>query len=517
MEKSKKKEKVSLLNRWMNGIEKIGNKLPEPTVLFIILAVIVVILSWIFNKMGVTALHPGTGETLEVINLLSKDGLRRMWSSAVSNFSGFAPLGMVLVTVIGSSVAEKSGFLIALMRRVMTGAKPVIVTFLILFVGINANLAGDAGFIIMPALAAVIYLGIGRHPLLGMFIAYAGVAAGFCANLALGMSDALAYGFTEEAAKLFDPNYMRSPAINWYFLIVSCVVLCVAGTVLVEKLLVPRFAVTENQINEWNNESEKTEGITTEQKKGLKAAALGALFLLIAIVLMCVGEDPILADPETHSIMTATSPFMSGIIITVTLFLLVPGAAFGFASGKYHKVDDMFGDIVEGFREMAGYIFMCFFIAQFTSYFNWSNLGSVIAIKGAEGLYALHIEHAIPLLIGLIIVSCIVNLFIGSASAKWAILAPVFIPMMMAMGLDPAVTQVAYRIGDSITNPISPLFPYLPIILGFARKYDKKAGVGTVIANMIPFSVTFGIVWVIQLVIWVLLGLPLGPGGNIYL
>lgn len=514
MEKTKKKG--SLFNRAMNAVERVGNKLPEPTILFIILAGIVLIASAICGAFGVKATHPGTGEELAIVNLLSKNGLQMFWSNAVTNFSGFAPLGMVLVTVIGSAVAEKSGMLIALMQRIMSGAKPAVVTFLIIFVGINANLAGDAGFIIMPALAAVIYLGIKRHPLLGLFTAFASVAAGFCANIALGMSDALAYGFTEPAAQMIDPAYQQSPAINWYFLIVSCVILSLAGTLLVEKMLVPRFPVSDEKLAEWNRNQEQSATLSVEQRKGLRYAGIAELILIAVLVLMCVGDNPILGDPETGSIMASSSPFMRGIIITVTLLLLVPGAVYGFVSKKYKKSADLFGDMTEGFREMAGYILLCFFIAQFTSFFSWSNLGTVIAIKGAEGLSAMNFT-GIPLLLGLILVSCLINLFIGSASAKWAILAPIFVPMMMLMGFDPAVTQVAYRIGDSITNPLSPLFSYLPIILGFARKYDTKVGVGTVISNMIPFSLTFAVVWIIQLILWVLLNLPLGPGGGIYL
>lgn len=512
-----KTEKLSLFDRLMNAIERAGNKLPQPAMLFIILSVAVVVISGICSLFGVSAVHPGTGETIAVVNLFSKEGLRMMWSTAVTNFSGFAPMGMVLVTVIGSAAAEKSGFLIAVMQKVMSGAKPAVVTFLILFVGINANLAGDAGFIIMPVLAAVIYLGINRHPLLGLFIAFGGVAAGFCANIALGMSDALAYGFTEAAAQMIDPAYQQSPAINWYFLIVSAVLLSIAGTILVEKLLVPRFPVTESQMNEWRQDNERQSELTQAQNKGLRNALIALLIFVIIVVLMCIGDDPVLGDPDNGgSIMSSTSAFMSGIIITVMLALLVPGATYGYSTGKYKKVGDLFADIVEGFREMSSYIFMCFFISQFTNYFSRSNLGTVIAIKGAGTLTTLNFT-GIPLIIGLIIVSCIVNLFIGSASAKWAILAPVFIPLMMMLGYDPAVTQVAYRIGDSITNPLSPLFSYLPIILGYARKYKKDAGVGTVIANMVPFSLTFAIVWIIQLVVWVLLDLPLGPGGGIYL
>lgn len=515
MDNAKKNEKASMFDQFMNAIEKAGNKLPEPTILFILLAVIVVVLSGLLNALGVAAVHPGTGEIIEVVNLMSKTGIRMMWSKAVTNFSGFAPLGMVLVTVIGSSAAEKSGFLTALMKRIMSGARPALVTFLVILVGINANLAGDAGFIIMPALAAVVFLGIGRHPLLGLYTAFAGVAAGFCANFFLGMSDALAYGFTEAAAQMIDPNYSQSPTINWYFLIVSTLIIAVTGTVLVEKMLVKRFPVSSSQLDEWKISAEHDD-LTPGQKKALGWSGIGTFALIIIIVLMCVGNDPILADPETNSIMASSSPFMSGIIITVALILFVPGAIYGFVSGKYHSFGDLFGDITKGFQEMGGYVFMCFFIAQFTTYFSWSNLGTVLAIKGAEGLSAMNIT-GIPLLIGIVLVSCVINLFIGSASAKWAILAPVFVPMLMLMGFDPAVTQLAYRIGDSLTNPLSPLFVYMPILIGYAHKYDKSVGIGTIIANMIPYSLSFAVVWILQLIIWVLLNLPIGIGGGIYL
>lgn len=514
------KKKPGLLDRWMNVIEKLGNKLPDPITLFIILIGIVMGLSFIFAWMGVTATHPGNGDVLEVRNLLSADGFRMILRDAVVNFSSFAPLGMVLVAVIGSSVAEKSGLLVALMKKMLKGVKPSIVTFAIIFIAINANVAGDAGFIIMPALAAIVYLGMGRHPLLGMFVAFGGVAAGFSANMLLGMSDALAYTYTEEAAKLIDPSYMQSPAINYYFLIVSCILLSVAGTLLVEKFLIKRFPVTEKQVAIWKNtDNNETDELTAGERKGLRWAGIGTLIYIVVVALLCfvpIGGTPLMADEVTGSVMDSTAPFMKGIVVLVSLLLMIPGILYGFGTGRYKNDKDVYADVTDGFKDMAGYIFLCFFIAQFTNYFAWTNLGTVGAIKGAEGLKAMNFT-GIPLLIGLIVVACIVNLFIGSASAKWAILAPVFIPMMMILGFDPAVTQVAYRIGDSITNPLSPLFSYLPIILGIARKYKKDTGVGTIIANMVPFSMTFAVVWIIQLVVWVLLRLPLGPGGNIFL
>ena len=507
------KERSGLFERLLGWIERVGNKLPDPTTLFVILAFLVVIISWICSITGVSAIHPGTGKELTVTNLLTKEGFRMIWSKAVPNFSGFAPLGMVLVAVIGAGAAEKSGFLAALMQKMLANASRTLITAAIIFIGINGNLAGDAAFVIMPPLAAVTYLSVGRHPLLGMFTAFAAVAAGFCANIFLGLSDALAYGFTEPAARMIDPSYQQSPAINFYFLIVSCLVLTVVGTFASEKLVAPRFEGQD--ISKYGKPS--FDALTPGQNRGLRMAGMGFLIGVIVLVLMCLGDDPLMGDPSKGgSIMASTSPFMSGIIVTVSVLLFIPGAIYGFVSGKYKNDKDLFQDIVLAFKDMAPYILLCFFCAQFTNYFAWSNLGVIIAVKGAGALRALNFT-GIPLLVGVIFVSCIVNIFIGSASAKWAILAPVFVPMMMLLSFDPAVTQVAYRIGDSITNPLSPLFYYFPLILGFAHRYEPDTGMGTIIANMFPFSLCFAITWIIQLVIWCLLDVPLGPGGGIWL
>ena len=501
----------------LDAIERAGNKLPDPITMFLGLAVIVAVISAICSAAGVSAVSPADGTTIEVFNLLSLDGIRYLWTSVISNFSGFAPLGMVLVAVIGSSVAEKRGFLVSVMVHFLGEAKGWIVTAVIMFLGINLNIAGDAGFIVLPPLAAILYMSIGRHPLLGMYTAFAAVAAGFCANILLGLSDALAYGFTEQAARMIDPGYEASIAINWYFLIASCVVLTVAGTFLVEKLLVHRFPMTKEELSKYNFDSSAS-ALTPIQKKGIAAAGVSILLYIAVIVLMCLplfDGRAVLAD-ENGSITSGNSPFSKGIVFTVTLFLMIPGLVYGVVTGRYKNDRDVWADISQGFSEMGNYVFMCFFIAIFTNFFSVSKLGTVLAINGANLLSNIGFT-GIPLLIGLIFLSCIVNMFIGSASAKWAILAPVFVPMMMLMGFDPAITQVVYRIGDSITNPLSPLFTYLPVILGFARKYDEKVGLGTIIANMIPFSVTFAIVWILQVIVWVTLNLPLGPGGAIYL
>ena len=518
---SETKQKKGMLDRMLDAIERVGNKLPDPITMFLGLAVIVVVISWILSMLGVAVVNPANGETVTVTNLMSVFGIQYLWNNVITNFSGFAPMGMVLVAVIGSSVAEKSGFLVALMRKFLGGAKGWIVTMVVMFLGINLNIAGDAGFIILPPLAAILFMSIGRHPVLGLCTAFASVAAGFCANVMLGLSDALAYGYTEPAAQMIDPNYSASIAINWYFLIVSCVLLTVAGTILVEKLMVNRFPITTSELAQYDFDPSEA-GVSAEESKALGKAGI-AFLLYIALILVLslvpvaegdAGKVAILAD-ATGSLTNSGAPFTKGIVFTVTLALMIPGIAYGVALGKYKNDKDVWADISQGFAEMGNYVFMCFFISIFTNFFSVSKMGTVLAIAGANGLEAIGFT-GIPLMIGLIVVASFVNLFIGSASAKWAILAPVFVPMMMLMGYDPALTQVVYRIGDSLTNPLSPLFTYMPVAIGFVRKYNKDAGLGTVIANMIPYSATFAVIWIIQLVIWVLAGLPLGPGGGIY-
>lgn len=513
MEQNANITKKSFMDRFLNGVEYVGNKLPNPVSLFIILAIITLVLSSVLANMGVEAVHPGTQKTVKVIDLLTLDGFRMIIGKSVSNFATFAPFAMVLVAVIGSGAAEKSGFLAAFMQKMLKDSSRAVVTFVIIFVGINGNLAGDAAFVILPPVAGAIFLGMGRNPLVGVLSGFASVAAGFCANLFLSMSDSLAYGFTEAAARLIDPNYVASPAINYYFLVVSCIVLSLVGTLVTEKVLAPRFS--NDNLEQYSTDTEVLE-LTPEKSKAVTKALWATLVFIIVLALLCIGDNPILGDPKTGSVMSSKSAFMEGIIFLVSIFLFVPGCVYGFATGKYKNDKDLFSDISLAFKDVSSYIVLCFFCAQFTSYFAWSNIGAVLAIKGAETLQAWNFT-GIPLIIGLIFVSCIVNIFIGSASAKWAILAPIMVPMMMLLGYDPALTQAAYRIGDSITNPLSPLFYYFPLVLGYIKKYTKDAGMGTIIANMLPYSVSFAIAWIILIAIWVIFDLPLGPGGHIYL
>lgn len=513
MNERKKKNKLEQI---LNLIEKMGNMLPNPITLFLYLAIGVLIVSKICSILGVTAISTTDGSIIRVLDLLSKDGVQYLWSNVIYNYANFAPLAVVLVAIIGSATAEKSGFLIGVMYRFLGGANGWIVTMAIIFFGINLNVAGDAGFVILPPLAALLYISIGRNPILGIYVSFASVAAGFAGNIFIGMADTLIYGFTEEAAKMIDPLYTETMAINWYFLVVSCIVLTLAGTLLVEKLLVKRFYISDEKLELYD--STHITGLTDIEKKGLRYAGITFLIYVAFIVLLSIpigGNTAILAD-SAGSLTSSQAPFTSGIIFTITLALLVPGITYGVVTGRYKRDVDVWKDIEEGFGEMGSYVFMCFFISIFTNFFTASNLGTVLAIKGADFLDNVGFS-GIPLMLGIIILSGFVNLLIGSSSAKWAILAPVFVPMMMLLDYDPALTQLLYRIGDSLTNPLSPLFTYMPIVLGYVRKYQKDAQMGTVIANMIPFSATFALVWGVQLIIWVLLDLPLGLGGGINL
>lgn len=514
---TEKIKKRSWFDRVLDKVEKIGNKLPDPNTMFLALIVIVVIVSAICSALNVQVVNPATNETVKAFNLLSAGGIQYLWNNVITNYSGFAPLAMVLVALIGTSVAEKSGLMIALMERFLGKAKGWVVTAVIIFLGINLNVAGDSGFIILPALAAILYMSIGRNPMLGLYVAFASVAGGFCANMFLGMSDALAYGFTESAAQMIDPDYSGTMAINWYFLMVSCVLLTIGGTILVEKVLMRRYLVTKEELREKYSYVESENGISDIEKKGLRNAGIGLLIYALFIVFLsaapiCNGEA-VLAD-STGSLLNSSAPFSKGIVFMVTLALLIPGIIYGVTTGRYKNEKDVWKDINEGFSGMAGYIFMCFFISIFVNFFSTSKLGTIIAVSSANGLEHIGLT-GIPLMICLLLVCALVNIFMGSASAKWAILAPIFVPMMMMLGYGPAMTQILYRIGDSITNPISPLFSYMPVILGYARKYEKDAGVGTIIAGMIPFSVTFALIWILQVIVWVVFNLPLGPGGTI--
>ena len=374
-------------------------------------------------------------------------------------------------------------------------------------IGMLANLASDAGTILFPPLAALVYLGVGRHPLIGLFSGYAAVCLGFAANIMISVNDILAASFTVPAAQMIDANFDANATMNLIFMIVSTFVLIALATWVTEKIIAPRFGKYEG-----NAQIDVDGSLTNEEKKGLKSAGISILiYLAIIVALSTIGERPFLADPETGDLLSKNAPLMSGMVPIIALAFFIPGVVYGKAIGKIKRDKDVVKLMADSMKDMGGYIILAFAASQFLQLFTNSNLGLILAVKGGDFLKNAGIQGPL-LLIGFILLSCFINIFIGSASAKWAILAPIFVPMFMIVGYNPALTQMAYRIGDCITNPLSPLFPYLPIILAFTKKYDEEAGIGTIIANMIPFSLAFLVVWTLLLIVFMVFNLPLGPG-----
>lgn len=507
-----KTKKINFFEKFLNFFEIVGNKMPDPVTLSFILCIFVIIISKFVAMLNISAIHPKTGETLLAVDLLSKVGFQKIFTSIISNFQGFPPLGVVLVTMFGAGVAEKTGFMEELLKVTVIKIPKSLVTGCIIFIGILANAAGDAGFIILPPLAAIVFISLKRHPFIGLIAAYAGVAAGFAANLFISISDVLAATFTIPAAQILDKNYNGTVAMNFYFLFVSTFVLVITGVFVTEKIIAPRF---EGKSYDNHNEHIKEALDENMRKKSLKYALISLVIFSVIIIILCIGDNAFFRDPQTGSLTSADSVLMKSIVLLVTLAFFIPGVIYGIVIRKIKTDKDLVHLMGQSMSDMGLYIVLAFASAQFLAFFNESNLASIFSIKGAEGLKNFGIS-GIPLMILFIILSSVINLFIGSASAKWAIMAPIFVPMFMLLGYNPALVQMAYRIGDSVTNPLSPLFPYFPILIAVARKYDKNAGLGTIISNMIPYSFFFGIIWTILLILFIIFNIPLGPGAGIY-
>ncbi|HRX52093.1 MAG TPA: AbgT family transporter [Candidatus Krumholzibacteria bacterium] len=499
--------------RFLGVVETLGNALPHPATLFAGLAGLVVLASGVFAALNLEAVHPGTGETIRPVSLLSLHGLHRILTEMVTNFTGFAPLGTVLVSMLGIGVAERSGLIGTALRLVVLSAPRGLLTFLIVFSGILSNTASEVGYVLLVPLGAIIFQAVGRHPLAGMAAAFAGVSGGYSANLLLGTVDPLLSGLSEEAARIIDPTYMVNPTCNYYFLFVSTFFIAAVGTWVTEKIVVPR-------LGDYGGEggADDAEGrlapLTADEKRGLwYATAAGVLFTAFLLA-GTVPAGGFLRDPQTGDLLR--SPFTGGIVA----FIFAGGALMGIAYGKGARTLRNDSDVIDGMGKsmetLGVYIVLCFFAAQFVAFFKWTNLGLIFAVKGAEGLQAAGLGD-VPLMVSFVIVSALINLVMGSASAKWAIMAPVFIPMFMLLGYSPELVQATYRVGDSVTNVISPLMSYFPLIVAFMKRYEPQAGIGTVVATMLPYSVAFFVVWTLLLLVWFALGLPVGPGAPLKL
>ena len=493
--------------RFLNAIERIGNKLPDPFFLFIYLALFVMVLSWIVYSMGVTVVHPGTGEELPIKSLISGEGLQYILGSMLTNFTGFAPLGLVLTMMLGIGLAEKVGLLETAIKKSILNAPKALVTYAVIFIGILGNLASDAAFVLIPPLAAMVFFTVGRHPLAGLAAGFAGVGAGFTANIFIAGTDALLAGISTEAAKSIDDTIIVTPVDNWYFMIASVFVLSIVGALITEKLIEPRLGTYTGKVNKKMEETSPLEG------KGLRNSLLAGIAYIGLVALVLFWPESPLRNAEGGII---PSPFLSGIIPIVLFFFLTVGTAYGVTVKKITSTKDIPKYMGEAMKDMSSYIVLIFAAAQFIAYFNWSNLGTWIAVNGAEFLTSMNLT-GLPVVIGFTLLTGLLNLIIFSGSAQWALEAPIFIPMFMLLDYHPAFIQAAYRIADSSTNIITPLNPYILIVLAFMREYDKKAGLGTLIALMLPYSIIFLAVWIVLLLVFALTGIPFGPGINMYL
>jgi len=509
---SKKPEKKGgWLTRCLNGIERVGNALPHPVTLFAIFALAVVVISAICAALGVSAtgnLVSG-GElkesTVTAVSLLTKDGLAYMFTSAVSNFTTYAPLGMVLVAMLGVGVAEKSGMIDTLLKNVVKSTPKALLTPMIVFLGVMSNIASDAGYVILIPLGAMMFHACGRHPIAGLAAAFAGVSGGFSANLLVGTLDPLLGGITQAAVAILDPAYEVQIMGNYFFMCASTFLITILGTIITDKVIEPRLGKYEDTVEGEADHSLTT--VTDIQKKGLRNAGIAALVFVAVIVAMCIPADSFFRNDKGE--LLGSTPLINSLIILIAMLFFIPAVAYGKTTGKFKSDKDIAGAMAASMADMGSFLALAFVSSQFINYFSYTKLGTIIALGGASFLKSINIG-LIPLMVIFVLFSAFMNLFMGSASAKWNILAPVFVPMFMLLGYSPELCQLAYRVGDSCTNIITPLMTYYAVIIIFAQKYDKKAGIGTITATMLPYSIAFLVCWTLLLILWLAIGLPIG-------
>ncbi|KAF0238885.1 MAG: p-aminobenzoyl-glutamate [Prolixibacteraceae bacterium] len=494
-------------NRIMKSIERIGNALPHPAALFGIFALITLLFSAIGHWLDWTGVNPATGESIQVINLISKEGLHKILLGMVNNYTGFAPLGIVMVALLGIGIAESSGLIKAAINALLIKAPLNSITFMVVLTGVLSNVASDLGYILIIPMAGVIFHSLGRHPIAGMSAAFAGVSGGFSANLFIGTIDPLLAGLSTEAARIIDPDYYVMPTANYYFMAVSTFVIAIAGTWVTKAFVEPQLGKYTGNV-----EKEEIKNLTKQEIKGLKWT--GFTFLLF-MALMAWGLIPDHGFLRGADNMVLHSPVFKGFIAVLFIVAGSCGIIYGYIAGTFKKHDDVISGMNTSFKSLISFLVLVFFAAQFVAWFKWSNLGFLIAVKGADWLQSANLG-LIPLVIMFTLLSGFINLFMGSASAKWAIMAPVFIPMFMLLGYSPELSQAVFRIGDSVTNIISPMMSYFALIIVYYQKYDAKAGIGTIMATMLPYTITFYIFWTLLLIVWILLEIPLGPEAGLY-
>ncbi|WP_339387462.1 AbgT family transporter [Vibrio caribbeanicus] len=509
--------KKPVFTRFLDSVEYLGNLLPHPITLFAIFCVAILVMSGIAGYFEVSVVDPRPEGTkgraadgiIHVVSLLNVDGLQLIVTNLVKNFVNFAPLGTVLVALLGVAIAEYSGLLSAAMRGMVMGASKRMVTFTVVFAGIISNTASELGYVVLIPLAAMLFHSLGRHPLAGLAAAFAGVSGGYSANLLIGTVDPLLSGITETAAQMIAPDYTVGPEVNWYFMFVSTFFIAITGAFVTEKIVEPKLGKYSDDEASEDLSQDSMGSLTAIEKRGLKLAGVAVLIVSALLAWTIVPSDGVLrSDAGT----VAGSPFLKSIVAFIFVFFAIPGFVYGKVVGTMKTDRDVIDAMAKSMSTMGMYIVLVFFAAQFVAFFKWSNFGQVFAVAGASFLQDIGLTG--PLLFFAFILMCgFINLMIGSASAQWAVTAPIFVPMLMLVGYAPEVIQAAYRIGDSATNIITPMMSYFGLILAVATRYMKNLGIGTLIATMLPYSICFLVGWSILFYVWVFVfGLPVGPG-----
>jgi len=499
-------EKKGFVNKALDSIERIGNKLPDPAILFFVLMLIIWALSAIFSSVNFEEIDPTTGSAIQIHNLLTSGALAEFLSSMVTTFTSFAPLGIVLVAMLGVGVAEHSGFINAGLKSMLQVTPKNLLTPMLILVAIVSHTATDAGYVLVIPLGGIIFYAAGRHPIAGIAAAFAGVSGGFSANFVPSGIDPLLQGFTQSAAQIIDPNMQLNPLNNWYFTSASTLLIVLVGWYITDRIVEPRLKKVPVAVDE--GEEVEMGALDKTEKRAFYAACLAMILGLVGLFFWAAPADSALRDAEGN-IASFSAPLMQSIVPLIFIIFLIPGVVYGVMAKTFKSSRDIIESMTKSMTGMSYYIVMAFFCALFIDAFAKSNLGALLALKGASGLQALNMSAEITI-VGIIILTAFVNMFIGSASAKWALIAPIMVPMLMQLGISPDLTQASYRVGDSVSNIVTPLMPYFPLVVVYCQKYVKGTGIGTLVSTMIPYSIAFFILWTIFLLVYWALGIPLG-------
>ncbi len=503
-------ETRSFMEKLLDGVERVGNKVPHPVVIFVLLIGLIILLSHIFYLMGSTVTYEGINPdthqpeqiTAKAQSLLTGEGIRFMYANVVQNFMNFTAVGVIIVAMLGVGVAEEAGLISALIRKLVVVAPAKALTYIIVFIGILSSVAADAGYLVLIPLAAAAFLSVGRNPLAGLAASFAAVASVFSVNILIKPLDGILVGITNDAIHLINPNRSIGLLANFWFSVVSVFLLTFVVGFVTNRIVEPRLGPYKGE------EVAHEAHTSSEESRGLKYARWALLALLVFFALLTLPPGAPLRNAETGSIVE-NSPFMNGLIVFIALLFLVMGWAYGYGAGTMKNAAAVIKAMEKAIAGLAGLLLLLFVISQFTAFFTYTNLATLAAVNVGDVL-----EHwglpALPLLLGFVVVVIVLDFIMTGAIPKWAIFAPIFVPLLMRLNVQPEATLAAYRMADSPVNSITPLNAYFGLIVGFAMRYQKDAGIGTVVALMLPYVFLVTIAWTILLIVWQLLGLPWG-------